>query len=335
MRYWKRKYAVPRDWQIARLRRDLAPFDFGSTRPMTTEEQSYCHYYGLDLAVDFPEVQHRIGKLSLDGYEIAVHCYMRPEARGTVFVFHGYFDHAGLYGQLFEVCLQAGFNLICWDQPGHGLSGGTPASIGSFRDYQKVLGEMLARSKGRLVEPWVAIGQSTGGAILIDYLLSRGAGSADPEFSKVVLLAPLVRPTGWLAGKVLYRLVRPFLDTWGRAFSRNSSDTDFLDFLRNRDPLQARALSLDWVGALADWIPRIEQAKPIDFPVTVVQGELDSTVAWRHNLRIIRKKFVRVREVRLSQGRHHLVNEAPEVQRQVFATIRGVLAELSAPGGRQ
>ncbi len=335
MQYWQSKKTSRRGWQVAHLRHDLAPFEFGETRPMTPEEQDYSRYYGLDLEVDHPDVEHRIGKVSQAGYDLAVHSYTRADARGTVFVFHGYFDHAGLYGQLFDACLAAGFNVICWDLPGHGLSGGAPAAIGSFREYQKILSGMLARCEGRLSGPWVAVGQSTGGAILIDYLLSQGHSRDSSAFSRVVLLAPLVRPTGWLPGRILYRLVRPFLDTWGRGFSHNSNDPDFLEFLRERDPLQARALSLDWVGALKDWVPRIENAAPVNFPVTVVQGELDMTVAWRHNLRIIRNKFVRTREILLPHGRHHLVNETPAIQQQVFAAVQRELRELGERVDRQ
>lgn len=330
MPYWKRKSTVPDHLQVEHLRHDLAPFEFAATRALTPQEQTYNRFYGLDLEVDHPRAEHRMGKVSLAGYDIAVHCYTQPEARGTVFVFHGYFDHAGLYGQLFELCLAHGFNVICWDQPGHGLSSGVPAAIGSFGEYQTVLDGMLKLAAGQ-VRPWVAIGQSTGGAILIDYLLSHQHTRASSDFERVILLAPLVRPRGWIAGQALYRVVHPFLDTWQRVFSHNSNDQDFLAFLKEKDPLQAKAIDLSWVGALRRWIPRIEKASPVDFPVTVIQGELDMTVAWRHNLRIIRNKFVRMREIRLPMGRHHLVNETPSVQRQVFAAIGRTLGEL-APG---
>ena len=211
--------------------------------------------------------------------------------------------------------------MLAYDQPGHGLSSGTPASIGSFVEYQGVLAEVMAQVIGKVREPWFAVGQSTGGAILIDYLLSNQHSQSTSRFRKVVLLAPLVRPAGWLGAKVLHSLARPFITRWRRAFAENSGDTRFLRFLREHDPLQARAVHVDWVSALRQWVPHIESARPVDFPVTVVQGEKDQTVDWQHNLRIIRNKFSSVEELRIPDGRHHLVNEAQDLQATVFNTI--------------
>ncbi len=83
---------------------------------------------------------------------------------------------------------------------------------------------------------------------------------------------------------------------------------------------------MDWVSALRLWVPHIESARPVDFEITVVQGEKDTTVDWPHNLRIIRNKFARVHEHKLPQGRHHLVNEARDLQADVFNIIINTFA---------
>lgn len=319
--YWKTDNVPDPQWRAERITANLAPFEFADTRPLSEEEVAYCRYYGLDLDVEFPELVHRFGGIDAAGYRIAVHYYRLPVSRGTIFVFHGYFDHAGLYGQLFEHCLNQGYDILFYDLPGHGLSSGEPAVIGDFGDYQIILDEILRQARGRTVEPWYAVGQSTGGAILIDYLLSHRHNRDTSAFSAVVLLAPLIRPAAWLPARILHLLVSPFLRYWKRMFSENSSDTRFLQFLKEKDPLQPRALSVDWVGALKAWVPGIEKATPIDFPVTVVQGEMDMTVDWPHNLRVIGNKFSRSQVMRLPQGRHHLVNEIAAVQQQVFDII--------------
>lgn len=302
----------------------LEPFDPGGRRELSEEMVAYCRYYGLDLWVEHPQVAYHQGYVTADQHEVMVHYFRLPdagEAKGTVFILHGYFDHVGLYSQLIDRCLGAGFDVLAYDQPGHGLSSGTPAAIGSFLEYQGVLSEVLAQVRDKVRGPWFAVGQSTGGAILIDYLLSNHHSQETSEFLKVVLLAPLVRPAGWLGAKVLHTLAKPFLTRWQRAFSANSGNTRFLRFLKDHDPLQARAVHVDWVSALRTWIPHIESARPVDFPVTVVQGEKDQTVDWQHNLRIIRNKFASVEEVKIADGRHHLVNEAKDLQAAVFNTI--------------
>lgn len=305
----------------------LPPFDPLRTQTLSDEAQAYCRFYGLDLWVEHPQAQYRQGMLPAGGHQVAVHYYRGQQGRGTVFILHGYFDHVGLYSQLIDRCLGAGFDVLAYDQPGHGLSTGTPAAIGSFLEYQAVLTDIMAALRGKVRGPWYAVGQSTGAGILIDYLLSNRHDRDSSEFRRVVLLAPLVRPMGWLGAKLLHSLARPFLTRWRRMFSENSGNSRFLRFLKEVDPLQARAVHVDWVTALRQWVPHIESARPVDFPVTVVQGEKDLTVDWQHNLRIIRNKFADVEERRIPDGRHHLVNEAKDLQATVFNTIIGTFSD--------
>ncbi|MEA1081256.1 alpha/beta hydrolase [Marinobacter qingdaonensis] len=322
--YWKTDTIEIPDWDRHSLLERLEPFDPATPRELGDEMVAYCRFYGLDLWVEHPEVNYHQGYVEAGRHQVMVHYYRLPESgetRGTVFIMHGYFDHVGLYSQLIERCLGAGFDVLAYDQPGHGLSSGTPAAIGSFLEYQGVLSEVMANVESKIRQPWFAVGQSTGGAILIDYLLSNQHSRATSAFEGVVLLAPLVRPMGWLGAKVLHSLVKPFITRWRRAFAANSGNSRFLRFLRDHDPLQARAVHVDWVTALRSWVPHIESARPVDFPVTVVQGEKDLTVDWEHNLRIIRNKFSAVEEVRIPDGRHHLVNEAQDLQATVFNTI--------------
>ncbi|WP_336366207.1 alpha/beta hydrolase [Marinobacter sp. C2H3] len=323
--YWKTDRIEIPDWDRTSLLERLVPFDPAGDRALSDEMEAYCRFYGLDLWVEHPEVAYHQGYVPAGGHQVMLHYYRLSDAagpcRGTVFILHGYFDHVGLYSQLIDRCLGAGFDVIAYDQPGHGLSSGTPAAIGSFLEYQQVLTSVMGAVRGHVRAPWFAVGQSTGGAILIDYLLSNGHNQDTSAFRKVVLLAPLVRPAGWLGARILHSLARPFFTRWRRAFSENSGNTRFLRFLREHDPLQARAVHVDWVSALRQWVPHIESARPVDFPVTVIQGEKDQTVDWRHNLRIIRNKFSSVEERKIPSGRHHLVNEARDLQATVFNTI--------------
>lgn len=288
---------------------------------------AYCRFYGLDLEQDNPAIQHHLGYLSIAGFRVALHEYRLASSRGTVFIFHGYFDHAGLYTRLFAHLLKQGYNVVCYDLPGHGLSSGETAAIKSFEDYQQVLHTVMDSLRGSTPGPWFAIGQSTGGAVLIDYLLSGGHSRASSAFQGVILLAPLVRPMGWPAIKVLHTLIKPFRSTWKRAFSRNSGSERFLRFLRDEDPLQSDVLSVTWVGALKEWIPRIERATPVAMAVTVIQGERDRTVDWPHNLRIVAKKFKGSRVYRLPGGHHHLVNEAQPLLGELFLLIDRALTD--------
>lgn len=291
--------------------------------PATGALADYARYYGLDrVASRDAGVQHAMGDIELAGYRIALQSWRHPVARGTVLLLHGYYDHTGIFDHVIECVLATGHDVLAFDLPGHGLSSGAAASIGDFGEYQALLRGLIDGMRAAaLPQPWYAVAQSTGGAILMDYLL----GSRTPPFAGATLLAPLVRPVHWRVNRILQAVLSPFVDSIERKFAINSHDEEFLQFLRAEDPLQPRRLSVRWVGALKRWIPRIEASAPVDFPLVVVQGDEDGTIDWRHNLAVIREKFPAATIRMVPHGRHQLVNESPEYREQAFAPIRQML----------
>lgn len=297
---------MPLDW-----RRPLAP---------AGALAAYARFYGLDRLVAGGRVRHGLGWIDAAGYRVAVQCWRHAEApRGTALLLHGYYDHVGIYGHVIARLLATGHDVVAFDLPGHGLSTGEPAVIDDFDDYQQVLHAVLAGMTAAQLPPLrVAVGQSTGAAVLMEYLLANRLDAARAPFAKAVLLAPLVRPVNWTLNRLVYLLVRPFRDSIPRKFAINSHDEAFLRFLREEDPLQSHRLSVRWVGAMKRWIPRMEAHAPLDFPLVVVQGDRDGTVDWRHNLGVIRAKFPSVEVHRVAGAGHQLANEGEPWRTQVL-----------------
>lgn len=275
-------------------------------------------YYGIDFAAGSTAVQQRLGRLQVAGYQLAVQVYMPAQpTRGSCIVLHGYYDHMGLYGHLYGWLLQQGYAVLTCDLPGHGLSTGPRASIGSFDEYQQVLQALLAQvAPLQLPAPVHLVGQSTGAAIGLDLAL-RGWPR---ELDQLVMLAPLVRPRAWQQSKMLYHGLRPFVRQIPRRRSQNSGDATFLQFLE-QDPLQPGVLPVAWVGALAQWIPRIEQAAPVAIRPVIVQGDSDRTVDWQHNLGVLQDKFTNPYICILPGAQHHLVNELEHHRHKGFEFI--------------
>lgn len=290
--------------------------DLEPGRMLDEPARRYAAYYGIDFSDHAP--QH-LGRIQVDGFSVAVQVWLPPEARGTLIILHGYYDHMGLYRHLISWALQHGLAVMAFDLPGHGLSSGERASIDCFLRYQKVLDEVLIHASGwGLPAPWHLLGQSTGGAILIDKLLH---GPLPEELGRTVLMAPLVRPRKWGVSQVSLRLLGGFVQQFGRRFTENSTDQEFLDFIRERDPLQSQVLPVAWVQALGKWIPRIEQAAPSGLRPLIVQGQLDGTVDWQHNMRVLEQKFDNPQIFFLPQARHHLANEDELIRRQYLAWL--------------
>lgn len=297
-----------------RLRQQLPPLSAAAAES-GPQVQAYRRYYGLQHR---PDIHSRLGWVAVEGRKLAVQGWWRDDARATILLLHGYYDHMGLYRHVFDWALAMNFAVLSCDLPGHGLSEGAPASIGDFAEYQAVLAALFqAAELLHLPQPWHLFGQSTGGAILLDYLLT---GAPRPDLGQTVLLAPLVRPYAWTRGKLSYHLLNPFVSQIARRYSDNSGDTAFLDFVRN-DPLQAQILPTAWVGALARWIPHIENAPRSGHSPLIIQGDADTTVDWQHNLGVLQDKFRGAEQLILSGARHHLVNEEEVQRRRLFELL--------------
>lgn len=310
------------NWDRDKLLLELSRFSFTQHSFESDELKKYQAFYGMDFRQDIAGLEQRIGWIRNDDYHIVLQTFQPQESSATVFLFHGYFDHAGLYSHLIRHLLMQSYSVVIYDLPGHGLSSGPRAVIDSFQQYQNVLNTCLSICQDALPKPFHAIGQSTGGAVLIDHLLHEQHES----FDKVVLLAPLIRPRAWLQVRLLHMLLSPFKTVMKRSFSKNSDDSQFLDFLKRRDPMQSKWLSVAWVGALNEWIPRIETAARRPHKLLVIQGKADYTVGWRTNIPAIRRLFSNVKVAWLETGRHHLVNESSAKRKQVFALIDSELS---------
>lgn len=302
---------MPEPFQPENLLASLRPL--AAAVPLSPAEQAYRQFYGFSDGL----AQHsRMGTIQAAGYQIAVQAWWPEQPRATLVLLHGYYDHVGLYRHVIEWALGMGFAVLGFDLPGHGLSSGARASIGDFAEYQAVLQAVLVEAAAlELPQPWHLCGQSTGGAILIDYLLS---GTPGPEIAETILLAPLVRPRAWGWSQFSYRIMKRFVSAIPRRFSVNSSDAAFIDFVHHQDPLQPRNLPTAWVGALSQWVPRIEAAPRSARSPLIIQGEADMTVAWQHNLEVLQSKFAAPQILRLAEARHHLANEAPALRQRYF-----------------
>lgn len=292
-------------------------------------EARYCAYYRIDKEVRITGISHRLGYFDALGYRLALHYYSPPRPKGTVFIFHGYFDHVGLYGHLIDHLLRENFSVVAYDLPGHGLSSGDEASIRTFTEYQQILEACIALCRNKVIGPWFAIGQSTGAAVLIETLFQRRYTHEASPFKHWVLLAPLVRPKGWHSVVLLHILMGSFIRTWRRGWMENSHDSEFVRFLKERDPLQSRFVAVDWVAALRKWVASIERNEPLMMPVTIIQGQQDTTVDWQHNVAKLQSLLPKATIAFLKDGRHHLVNESLKLRSQVFDCIGNALnAEL-------
>ena len=280
------------------------------------EANTYREHYGLVHLTENKQVNHSLGAIPLGGYSIACQYWLPPAPVGTVFVVHGYFDHMGLYGHLFQYLLNQNLAVLAFDLPGHGLSDGERVTIASFDHYVEIFDALLALALKHLPQPWHGVGQSTGGAIVLKHLLKENSDTH--LFDRIVLLAPLLHPRNWQTSRLVYFFAHRFLNHIRRHFTKNSGDPAFVEFLAHRDPLQATHIPLEWIGAMKRWTEEFRQLPPSEFPLTIIQGDRDQTLDWRYNLEQFQKKLPRARTHIIPGAQHHLVNERAELRTGIF-----------------
>lgn len=333
--------------QCSSLRQLLPDFSFdqaiGPSAPGPAVVQNYLEYYGFyetlkALTVDF-FIGYRSVVLAGQSYRVATFYWRPSHPKGAVFLVHGLFDHAGLFQPLVRHLLSQGYAVIMVDLPGHGISDGEPTAINGFTDYAAVVQDTLAGFQSELgILPVYGLGQSTGAAVLMTMAFASAASGSLSPFQRLVFLGPLVRPRKWVLVALGYRLLGRLIRRVNRDFSIASShDEQFLNFLRNHDPLQSRTLSLRWVGALFDWVNKFPAQPSVLTPLLVVQGTEDYVVDWQHNVPAIQQHFSDAQISYIQGAMHHLPNEAEPWRKAIFTSITQSLRPRparceSAPG---
>jgi lysophospholipase len=319
------------NWDSEELLHALKPLNWQQQPEISPAQQRYVHYYNIDFSHRFDGLKHHIGSFSAAGYQLTAQVFSQENAKGTAILMHGYYDHVGIYGSLIEFCLQQGWNVFAFDLPGHGLSNGDRAAISDFSEYDQVFiaaleqVQKLQQHTASESLPLHVFGQSTGGAIIINYLLTRNIQQQNSPFASINLLAPLVRPCSWTSAKIAHTLLSPFMKQIKRNFAMNSNDIEFLRFIAEKDPLQPLALSVRWVGALKKWVRMIEECEPSDLAINIVQGDQDETVEWRHNMPVLLEKFPQRKLLMIEGGRHHIVNEEITKRQQIYQWLKQMI----------
>lgn len=310
----------------------LAPLDLSQDYTPSVEIIAYRHLYALDQL----DCQHWQGYIEMPLFKLHVQVFQPKleKVKGTVWLQHGYLEHSGIYQPIVHEILEQGFSVITYDLPGHGLSNGSAANIQNFDHYQQVLHAVYEKIKHaqQLPQPWLGIGQSTGGAIWMHHLLDFAEQRKNPFVQRVLLLSPLIRPakSAWWHNPIGLGIIRRIKRQVPRHFRRNNHNPEFLRFVRLKDPLQPRMMGMDWILAMSKWMLEMEMRPACRIPVWLAQGAQDQTVDWRYNIEFVRQKFRLQTLLMLEEGSHQLINERADIRAALTGLIPAFLHAHSA-----
>ncbi|WP_117168697.1 alpha/beta hydrolase [Paraliobacillus sediminis] len=288
--------------------------DFAKPNHMTSAMKVYQDYYGFNQS----NVTFHFGKVAIDQIKVHVQIFKPEHSKGNVFLLHGYLSHIGYLKHIIQYLNKQQYTVISYDLQGHGLSTGKNASVHSFDDYGRTMEKLLTIIRKEIIGPIYLIGHSTGGAIIVDYILRH----PDHHIDKAIMVAPLIRSNHWNLSKFgLYTMkLFPFIKHIKRNFRQNSADEKYLKAIK-LDPLQSTNVPLEWVNALMNWNKKIQQYHSSKKFIYLIQGNRDKTVDWKYNVQFLQRKFHNIQIAQIDQGRHELFNEAEPIRRIVFEHI--------------
>ena len=237
-------------------------------------------------------MEHREGSLKgvgrLNLYYQSWHPLGNPCA--IVVIIHGLGSHSGLFSNVIEHLLKAGYAVYGLDLRGHGRSQGQRGHIRTWSEFREDLKVFL-----KLIEvqqpgcPRFLLGHSLGGAIVLDYVL-RFPTAVQGVITMAIPLGRVgISPVKLTLGRTLSRVMPRFALNTGFAGTKASSDQNVLTIAQDRlmHSRGSARLATEFLGAIA-WIQ--SHAGDLQVPILILHGGADQ-VALPEGSRVFFKKI--------------------------------------------
>ncbi len=244
----------------------------------------------------------------------------RPQGalRGVVALVHGLGEHTGRYQHVAAAFNAAGYGLIGFDLPGHGLSDGKRGHAG----YDEILDDIdcLLKEAGKSYPnaPRFLYGHSLGGALVLYYTLKR-----KPDLRGVIASSPGLATAApvssgkLLLAKVMARLAPSFTMANGLDLSGLAHDAAVIAAYKNdplvHDQISAR-LGIDLLTK-GQWI--LEQAPSFPLPMLLVQGSADRLISPQVNAAFAKAAPREKITYKVWENQYHETHNEPQKQQAI------------------
>ena len=232
-----------------------------------------------------PTGEMRRGELLVAGNTIATYAWGDPLSQPYVLLVHGWSSFALRFSPWISRFRAAGFAVVTFDQPGHGLSTGDLCTL------QDIVATTLAVGR-RYGKPTVAIGHSLGAAAL------TLAQSEDWHAERLVVIAPPADLEA--AADRFMRFLRLGRHLRGR----------FLSWLSHREGRSVQEFHIR------------QHLRMLGLPCLIVHDMEDREVPWGDG-ELYARHWYNSRLLTTRGLGHHKVVDAPEVIDATFAFLRG------------
>jgi alpha-beta hydrolase superfamily lysophospholipase len=253
--------------------------------------------YGLNYQIH-PEATYSSTQIKSHGYDIKIHQWKKIDNEDIALTSHGYLDHCLYLKPVLNRLIDKGYNVVCYDLPGHGLSSGKKGDIKVFDEYRLVLNDViktLPRTKKKIF-----LGHSTGNVGLTQNLMDQTWSS---PFDRIIMIAPLTRSYMWKAYQ--WAIKEPVVNKvkWVPIFMRNDHP-DYKALVKN-DPHRLKKIPTNWLWQLNKWYLDINETYIMrGRSLSVFFGKKDTIVDKKYGENFFTKVFPNSRIFILNESHH-------------------------------
>ena len=269
-------------------------------------------WYELD------QIKPQVAKhpITLNGkkIDIASYTYSYHKSAPLVTTVHGYLVNCHYLLPIHQFLYQNGFNIICFELPGLGQSGGARARISNFKDYQVFMNAIKEIAPD---SPYL-ITHSTGA---VGHLQNLFENKTLP-YRHTIMITPLVRNYRYWWTKWAYAIGRFFISSVSRDQKR-IFPSDQLTWMHQNDPFFYPKTPLSWVGQLIKWNTAIEKKSQINeiSNLTLLYAGEDQVVDSVYNEAFLKVKLPKAEHLLYPEGSHYLFYQTG-IKEKVFDLIK-------------
>lgn len=254
-------------------------------------------------------------------YKIAAHTYnLKTTNKGVFVTIHGYLDNCGYFKDIHSYLFSAGFDVICLELPGHGLSTGKTAQIKNFKEYGQIFSVLDINALRSNYSSVNFIAHSTAATTYVEAIRAK----LTPNFDKVILLAPLGRSKFFKPSMILHSAIGSIIKKVPRKLSRVKRFNE----IKKGDPSYINFTPTEWVKAFKEWDKDIFFVNNISTkPINLIFGEKDKVLASKYSSRLYKRLFPNSEITFIEKGSHHFDLDAPSISNSFYKKLGEILAD--------
>lgn len=237
------------------------------------------------------------------------------EAKANIIIVHGLAEHLDRYDELTNYLNEHNFNVIRFDQRGHGRSGGEPTFYSHIDEIVEDLTIVVNYVKEHFKEKVYLIGHSMGG-----YSVTLFGTKEKDKVDGIITSGALTRYNLPLFGEP-ERNINPKTYIDNELGEGVCSDTTVIEKYKE-DDLNAKKISMGLIYTLLDGVDYLKQhASEFKYPNLILHGKDDGLVSYHDSLELFAEIGTKHKSIHIYDDLQHEIFNESSYNLSIFAEI--------------